>query len=234
MSSFANNYAAKAEAIGLRHGSGSAETEMDASGSGNCFKDEVFRLALVKSTNRAQLKAAQRIDVSLRYMMRHLNQPMKVSVLSAMAGLSESSFFVLFKSATGLTPLDFFIRARMRRAGELLEETTLKIKEIAATLGYDDQFYFSRLFKLVHGVPPREYRAGKHDEPQKPESAYTPSSVSDATSPLPGWIAADQNQSGARVAIGAFQPAMRRAKTYGKKCRDPLPKISQTRPISIR
>jgi AraC-like DNA-binding protein len=109
----------------------------------------------------ARSGAAQRVEASVRYMMQHLNQPMRVSHLSAMAGLSESSFFALFKRATGRTPLDFFIRARMKRAAELLATTTLQVKEAAALLGYEDQFYFSRLFKSVHGIPPREYRARK-------------------------------------------------------------------------
>jgi hypothetical protein len=64
----------------------------------------------------------------------------------------------LFKLATGYTPNDFLIRIRIHRACELLRETDLSIKEISAALGYDDQFYFSRVFKSVSLVSPREYR----------------------------------------------------------------------------
>jgi AraC-like DNA-binding protein len=46
----------------------------------------------------------------------------------------------------------------MCRAGGLLRETDLSVKEIANRLGYEDQFYFSRLFKLVNGISPRAYR----------------------------------------------------------------------------
>lgn len=76
-----------------------------------------------------------------------------------MAGLSASQFFTLFKRATGYTPMDFFIRARMGEARELLVSTNLTVKEIAAALGYDDQFYFSRRFKLVNGLSPKAFRA---------------------------------------------------------------------------
>jgi AraC-like DNA-binding protein len=120
---------------------------------------EVVDLSSADATNRAQSRAVRRVEASVRYMMEHLNQPLKVSTLSALAGVSNSSFFLLFKNVTGHTPLAFFIRARMCRAGDLLAGTTLQIKEVAASLGYDDQFYFSRLFKSVHGVAPREYRA---------------------------------------------------------------------------
>jgi AraC-like DNA-binding protein len=176
----------------------------------NCFGNEIIRLMGTKPTDRAQMKAAQRIEVSLRYMLQHLNQPMKVPVLSAMVGLSQSSFFALFKSATGLTPLDFFIRARMQRAGELLEETSLQIKEVAARLGYDDQFYFSRLFKSVHGVSPREYRFRKeesNDQNFQALPAPAPGTVAYLRSPLPHLTATSETQVSERVLIGIFRPA---------------------------
>lgn len=139
----------------------SAKPESSTHKTVNCTGDKIIRLSLTSPSNRTQSKADQRVEASVRYMMQHLNQPLKVSTLSGLAGLSDSSFFALFKSVTGRSPLDFFIRARMRWAGELLVGTTLQIKEVADMLGYDDQFYFSRIFKSVHGVPPREYRARK-------------------------------------------------------------------------
>lgn len=108
-----------------------------------------------------QLPAAGRLAACMDYMLAHLHQPMRVSTLSTMAGLSASRFFELFKHATGDTPLNWFIRARMKWAGELLERSSLSIKQIAGQVGYEDQFYFSRLFKSVHGIAPTAYRAQK-------------------------------------------------------------------------
>ena len=50
----------------------------------------------------------------------------------------------------------------MRRASEILETTCLSVKEVAGMFGYEDQFYFSRMFKAVHGIPPREFRVGRN------------------------------------------------------------------------
>jgi AraC-like DNA-binding protein len=125
---------------------------------GECLQDEISQTA---QQNSADNKAARRIESSLRYMMAHLNEPMKISVLSAMVGLSESCFFAHFKNATGHPPVKLIIRARMRWASELLVETNLQIQEIAKRVGYEDQFYFSRLFKSVHGLSPQHYRARK-------------------------------------------------------------------------
>jgi AraC-like DNA-binding protein len=132
-----------------------APAEIERYRPGQCLREEISRMT---TSNSPDLKAARRIESSLHYMMAHLNEPMKISTLSAMVGLSESCFFAHFKNATGHTPVKLLIRARMRWAGELLKETDLQIKEIAGLVGYEDQFYFSRLFKSVHGLSPRDYR----------------------------------------------------------------------------
>jgi transcriptional regulator GlxA family with amidase domain len=101
---------------------------------------------------------AGRISRSIAYMVEHLNQPLQVSTLAAQASVSTSHYFALFKRQMGTAPIDFFIRLRMNHARELLDSTGSSVKEIAATMGYDDPFYFSRVFKSVHQVAPAEYR----------------------------------------------------------------------------
>jgi transcriptional regulator GlxA family with amidase domain len=142
---------------------------------GQFLREEISRMT---TRNAPDLKAARRIESSLHYMMAHLNEPMKISTLSAMVGLSESCFFAHFKNATGHTPVKLLIRARMRWAGELLKGTDLQIKEIAGLVGYDDQFYFSRLFKSVHGLSPRDYRTRQETASVARAESPTPS-VSD-------------------------------------------------------
>lgn len=100
----------------------------------------------------------KKISRTIGYMRGSLGQPMQVSQLARMANISSSHFFAVFKQFTGFAPIDFFIRLRMRRASELLETTNLSVKEVAAALGYEDPFYFSRVFKSVHKVAPSEYR----------------------------------------------------------------------------
>ena len=101
---------------------------------------------------------AERIGRSIAYMVEHLDKPLQVSTLAAQASVSPSHYFALFKRQTGTAPIDFFIRLRMNHAKQLLDSTASSVKEIAATMGYDDPFYFSRVFKSVHQVAPAEYR----------------------------------------------------------------------------
>jgi AraC family transcriptional regulator of arabinose operon len=100
----------------------------------------------------------QKINQSIAYMKQHLEKPLHVSTLAALANLSPSHYTALFKQHTGYAPIEYLIRLRMHWACQLLDTTSLTVKEIAANLGYEDQFYFSRLFKAVNEVSPTEYR----------------------------------------------------------------------------
>jgi AraC-like DNA-binding protein len=95
-------------------------------------------------------------------MLRHLDESLQVATLAARANISPSHFFALFKRQIGCAPIDYFIRLRMQHACRLLDETVMSVKEVAATLGYEDPFYFSRIFKSVNRVAPSEYRLLKN------------------------------------------------------------------------
>lgn len=105
-----------------------------------------------------KVRIAKKIEPAIRHMLQHTDRPLRISALSAIAKVSGSHFYLLFKSATGYGPHEFFIRLRMRRACELLRDQNLSVKQAAARLGYDDQFYFSRRFKAVVGLAPNNYR----------------------------------------------------------------------------
>jgi AraC-like DNA-binding protein len=144
---------------------------------GKQIEATVARVSQQKRANPVQLEAANRLAVTIDYMLAHLDKPINISTLSAMAGYSQSSFFDLFKRMTGAAPLNWFIRARMKRAGELLEGSNLQVKEIARQIGYQDPFYFSRLFKSVHGIAPRAYRAQNQMKSTSADDAPKPASL---------------------------------------------------------
>ena len=115
-----------------------------------------------------------KVAQSIVYMTEHLREPLRVSALAALAGLSPAHFTALFKAQTGCAPRDYLQMLRLHRAAELLRDTSLPVKEIASRLGYQDQFHFSRQFKALHRLPPVQFRASRPTVP----IAMTPRSCS--------------------------------------------------------
>jgi AraC-like DNA-binding protein len=78
--------------------------------------------------------------------------------LAAIAGLSRMHFASQFRVATGLRPHEFLLQRRIRRAEELMADTTMTIMEIALTVGFQTQAHFTTVFKRFSGCTPRHWR----------------------------------------------------------------------------
>jgi AraC family transcriptional activator of mtrCDE len=78
--------------------------------------------------------------------------------LAQEAGLSRAAFARNFRASVGEPPHSYLTRWRMGIAAQLLEETDLRLSEIASRVGYRSEFSFSRAFKLARGVSPIQYR----------------------------------------------------------------------------
>jgi AraC-like DNA-binding protein len=100
-----------------------------------------------------------------------------VEQVAALVCLERSYFSKLFKSYTGATPHRFLNRTRLESACRLLEDFSLPVKEVAATVGFRDQNYFDKVFRSGTGVCPSEYRealqerAGRKQGPKDQEFA---------------------------------------------------------------
>jgi len=98
------------------------------------------------------------INDTVHYMRAHLHERLNVEDFAALNNLSASHFSNLFRKSTGMPPIDYFIHLKMQKACQLLYSPSLKIKEIAYAIGYDDPYYFSRIFKKLMGISPEQYR----------------------------------------------------------------------------
>ncbi len=101
---------------------------------------------------------AARLEKVVVYLRENCACSLNVSAMASMAGLSPSHFSGLFLKHTGHPPMDFLIRTRVGLACQLLDFTSLSVKEIAAKVGYSDPYYFSRIFKKVTASSPDAYR----------------------------------------------------------------------------
>jgi AraC-like DNA-binding protein len=109
----------------------------------------------------AQAQAAGRRDALsrvVRYVREHLSETLSLPEAAQAAHLSPNYLAHLIKKETGKTFVDIVTERRMEKAQELLSNTAMRIQEIAAAVGFEDDAYFARRFKQVHGVSPRAYR----------------------------------------------------------------------------
>lgn len=86
------------------------------------------------------------------------NKNEKIKKYADICGISESSFYSLFKEWAGESPIDYRNNIRLTAAKSMLENSSLRIMEIAFKVGFDDPYYFTRFFKERVGMSPREFR----------------------------------------------------------------------------
>lgn len=100
----------------------------------------------------------ERIAQALRYISDHAFEALTPARLAATAGLSESRFRHLFKSDTGKSVSEWVAQTRLHQAAKLLELTTRPIGEIAAYVGFESAYYFTRRFTHAFGISPSAFR----------------------------------------------------------------------------
>jgi len=98
-----------------------------------------------------------KIDRIIEYMRKNINSKVTLEELSGIAGLSIFYLSRTFKEATGYPIITYFNKMKIEKAKELLIEGNKKVKEVAYELGYTNEFYFSRMFKRVEGLSPKEF-----------------------------------------------------------------------------
>jgi AraC family transcriptional regulator of arabinose operon len=95
---------------------------------------------------------------SINFMLESLTKKLKLDEIATETSLSASHFSRLFVNRTGHSPIDYFIQLKIQRACRLLDNSKWMIADVAREMGFDDQFYFSRVFRKVMGMSPAEYR----------------------------------------------------------------------------
>src|SRR3954464_14740017 len=99
-----------------------------------------------------------RITWAVGEMQARMAEPFSIAALAAQVNLSPSRFRQLFTAQTGVAPLPYLRRLRLRRARLLLEQSFLLRQEVMALVGYNDPSHFTRDFKVFHRVLPSTLR----------------------------------------------------------------------------
>ena len=128
----------------------------------NLLKSILSFMALVHRQHRHR-SAALDIDRVQAWLQSHVHDRVSLDALvTATSSISRYHFIREYRRQTGQTPMQSFQQLKINRACYLLDITDWSVAAIANDLGYDDPYYFSRLFKKVTGMPPSDYRREHH------------------------------------------------------------------------
>lgn len=98
------------------------------------------------------------VESAAHYFRHNLQRPLSIAQVAAYHSLCPAHFSSLFRRHHAVTPRGFLRQARLQRAADLLAESDLTLKEIAAQCGFVDAAHLCKSFKQEHRIAPGLYR----------------------------------------------------------------------------
>jgi len=98
------------------------------------------------------------VSKALTAMNNSYKDNLSIQEYARMCGLSKYHFIRVFKANMGATPHAYKTEMLIEKSKNMLTTTNLNIDEVAEALGFEDAFYFSRIFKKATGLSPSEFR----------------------------------------------------------------------------
>lgn len=116
-------------------------------------------LSALQIDTQANDMAQRKINTVIDYVMDNYSNPIRLSEVAKLIGMTESYFSRFFRQTTGNRFVDLVNQVRISRACTLLVESDYQITTICYEVGFNNVANFNRRFQRLKGVTPREYRA---------------------------------------------------------------------------
>lgn len=113
---------------------------------------------LCESSQKKRFGKYDVISVGIRYLESHDNPEVCIRDLADMCNVSECYFRRLFKEFSGMTPVEYITRNKIKKAKNYLKYENISVGNIAQLLGFSDASYFTKQFKNATGITPAQYR----------------------------------------------------------------------------
>ena len=125
------------------------------------LKELLVRIMQTQNLNVLHGEAASHNPLAyvIGYIKSNLNEKISIESLSNKACMSKATFYRLFKRELGISPNDFILTEKMKKAKEMLLKPGIKIASISYELGFSDANYFIRAFKKVVGMTPGAFQS---------------------------------------------------------------------------
>lgn len=122
--------------------------------------EEMLMLVFAEKENDFTGNIRDIVREAAQYIDRNYYEELTLMSLSSKYCVESSYFSRMFKQETGKNLMLYITAKRVEKAKEIMQQSDTSMAEIAFMVGYDDYTYFSKVFKKVTGVSPREYRSG--------------------------------------------------------------------------
>lgn len=118
--------------------------------------------ARAKADDPEREEEGRGIERSVEYMLKHFRHKIKLETLSQIAGLTPTSYSRSFKKDKGVSPVQHLAQIRIDASKLLLRRAGCSIREAAESVGFGNEYYFSRMFKRAVGMTPTMYLKRRH------------------------------------------------------------------------
>lgn len=126
------------------------------------YISQVLSVVLAETYHREKehdvIEQNKHVTNIVKYMYQNIGKNLYLENICEKFDLSKSYVNAIFLKCTQHAPMEFFTNLKMRQACNMLRGSEMYVYEIAQRLGYKDQYYFSRLFKKIVGMSPKEYK----------------------------------------------------------------------------
>ncbi|MDD5598024.1 MAG: AraC family transcriptional regulator [Victivallaceae bacterium] len=120
----------------------------------------ILRKCFCLSANEAA--ASNKLAPVLNHIENNLQSKLTLKNLAIVAGMSVPNFCRLFKKRMKISPIQYLLELRIKKAKALLAYSSLSVADIASKTGFNDANYFSKQFVQITGIQPRIYRKQNH------------------------------------------------------------------------
>ena len=108
--------------------------------------------------NKSPKQSPAYLQNAIHYIMANIYRPITVQDVADYLNISRAHLYRIFEAQLSMSPSEYLIHYRIKSACSLLAGSSLSIKEIAFSLGFDNPLYFTKVFHQIMGIPPSQYR----------------------------------------------------------------------------
>ena len=123
-----------------------------------CLQNFLSYILQIKTYAQLQDAKGTHLESLFHFLRHNIREVYTLEQLADYMCMSKYHFARKFKARTGYPPIEYFTRMKIQKACELLETSSVEVKEISDYLSFCNPYYFSEVFKKITGHSPRAYR----------------------------------------------------------------------------